>query len=178
MADTIIISQCEYCGKDVEKFLRRVTYSHKHNLKMFCNKRCILKYRAKQRRDSYIIPLEKTCTVCGEIKLLYEFPITNANLDGKMNKCKICYAKYYNQWYKKHKYGITPDDETKIFDCQGGICAICGRDLALFIDHNHITGVVRGLLCFNCNIALGSFNDDPDNLRKAADYLESEFNEN
>lgn len=57
---------------------------------------------------------------------------------------------------------------------QGGACAICSsrptrRRLA--IDHDHETGLVRGLLCTNCNLGLGNFADDPALLDKAASYL-------
>lgn len=64
---------------------------------------------------------------------------------------------------------------------QNGGCAICGSPEtrivkgtlnSLVVDHNHETGVIRGLLCALCNTALGKFHDDPDLLRRAAEYLE------
>lgn len=177
MAKTIIVIQCNWCGKDVEKTLSTINDSHKHNRKMFCNNSCSRKYYVKQRRDKYIIPLEKICRVCNEIKFLCEFPSYKKSLDGRTNECKVCQAKYRNQLYKKRKYGLTPDHEAEIFENQDGVCAICGCPPPLGVDHNHVTGVVRGLLCLNCNFALGGFKDNPDNLRKAAAYLESEFND-
>ncbi len=56
---------------------------------------------------------------------------------------------------------------------QGGACAICRRRPArrLCIDHCHATRKVRGLLCDNCNIALGLLDDDPDRLRAALAYV-------
>lgn len=52
-------------------------------------------------------------------------------------------------------------------------CQICGRkDKRLTIDHSHKTGVVRGILCIHCNHVLGLYKDDPELLRKAAEYLE------
>jgi len=63
---------------------------------------------------------------------------------------------------------------------QGGVCAICergeraernGRTLALAVDHCHTTGKIRGVLCGNCNKALGKFEDNPDFLRNAIIYL-------
>lgn len=59
-------------------------------------------------------------------------------------------------------------------DAQDYRCAVCGEPPTrrrLDVDHDHKTGAVRGLLCSDCNIALGKFRDDPDRLRAAADYL-------
>ena len=55
---------------------------------------------------------------------------------------------------------------------QGGLCAICGVAPAAHVDHDHETGAVRALLCFNCNGGLGQFKDDPAVLRAAAGYVE------
>jgi hypothetical protein len=55
---------------------------------------------------------------------------------------------------------------------QGGLCAICRTAPAAHVDHDHQTGAVRALLCFNCNGGLGQFRDDPGLLHLAAFYLE------
>lgn len=76
------------------------------------------------------------------------------------------------------RYGLTPEQARSLYAKQGGLCAIChgpctktrlGR---LCVDHDHLTGQVRGLLCIDCNAALGKFKDDPSLLRRAAEYLE------
>ena len=59
-----------------------------------------------------------------------------------------------------------------MFDAQGGLCAICQTAPAVHVDHDHETGAVRALLCFNCNGGLGQFRDDPALLQAAADYVE------
>lgn len=84
----------------------------------------------------------------------------------------------------KMKYGISRSDYERMRDEQGGVCAICSgpetsrdprwsklRELA--VDHCHLTGRVRGLLCFACNSGIGKFSDSPDTLRAAAIYLEA-----
>ena len=71
-------------------------------------------------------------------------------------------------------YGITIEEYDNMFAAQNGICAICGKPQngkRLFVDHNHETDKVRGLLCQNCNIALGHMGDDAQLLIKAIDYL-------
>lgn len=78
-----------------------------------------------------------------------------------------------------HKYGITMDDYDAMLVAQGGRCAICpatrpGGRGAWHVDHNHDTGDVRGLLCSNCNRGMGLLGDDPEVLRAAAAYLESD----
>jgi len=62
---------------------------------------------------------------------------------------------------------------------QDGYCIICFEkcDDVLVIDHCHITGKVRGLLCQQCNAGLGNFKDDPKRLEKAISYLKGEQNQ-
>lgn len=72
------------------------------------------------------------------------------------------------EWYLKNKkrvqeqkrqntYGLTPEQYKKLYDSQQGICAICKTNPAQVVDHDHETGLVRGLLCSNCNLALGGY---------------------
>lgn len=73
------------------------------------------------------------------------------------------------------QYGMTIRDFEDLEIRQGGLCAICGgtnKDRRLHVDHDHKTGIIRGLLCFNCNTGLGKFVDDPALLRAATKYLE------
>lgn len=80
------------------------------------------------------------------------------------------------RYHLKKTFGLTVDQYDEMLRAQGGGCAICGRlprpDIALHVDHDHETGIVRGLTCFRCNNALGDFNDDPALLARASDYLD------
>lgn len=58
-----------------------------------------------------------------------------------------------------------------MFAEQSGLCAICGTAPAAHVDHDHATGKVRGLLCFNCNGGLGQFKDQIGVLNAAVRYL-------
>lgn len=80
---------------------------------------------------------------------------------------------------RKHlmkKYNLTIEEYNKLFDEQNSKCGICGRHQdelkqALAVDHNHISGNVRGLICVRCNRAIGMFEDDISLLERAIDYL-------
>jgi hypothetical protein len=74
----------------------------------------------------------------------------------------------------KQRYGIIDGGRQLLLE-QGGVCAICGdarSNESLEVDHNHVTGHVRGWLCHRCNVGVGCFKDNPEMLHKAAEYLE------
>ena len=76
----------------------------------------------------------------------------------------------------KRNYNITLEEYQEILTKQKNGCAICGKMESLRempVDHCHKTGVIRGVLCHWCNKGLGQFFDNPQILRKAADYIES-----
>ena len=124
-----------------------------------------------------------------------EFYPSKKHKCGHMFECRSCRAhtnkeaslKYYYKNKAKRdaearhysliaKYGITAEDYDEIYEGQHGRCAICGihsssLNMRLAVDHNHVTGNVRGLLCGNCNIGLGKFQEDIDIFKKAIEYL-------
>jgi hypothetical protein len=81
----------------------------------------------------------------------------------------------YRDKERARRYGLTLKDYRAIVARQGNACAICKRSgRPLVVDHCHVTGKVRRLLCNKCNVGLGCFNDEPSLLRAAATYLEAE----
>lgn len=75
----------------------------------------------------------------------------------------------------KQRYGISLDDYNILFAAQNGLCAICkekGSERGLFVDHNHETGKVRGLLCDNCNVGIARLKENGNILENAMNYLE------
>lgn len=87
------------------------------------------------------------------------------------------------KWIKlKFKYGITKEKYLQMVEDQGNLCAICKKhetetssphidEMELSVDHCHKTNHVRGLLCRQCNIALGKFKENVEVLRSAIEYL-------
>tara|TARA_R110000744_G_scaffold176069_1_gene294952 strand:- start:35 stop:466 length:432 start_codon:yes stop_codon:yes gene_type:complete len=139
----------------------------------------------------------KQCTVCKETKTLDEYYNYKATKDGKSYRCKGCDTKARAKWAKnnpeksrrssrerslKCKYGISLRDYEEMLESQGKSCACCGatenhtsgssrEGWNFAVDHCHTTGVVRGLLCNQCNRAIGMLGDTVEGIQKAIDYL-------
>ena len=81
----------------------------------------------------------------------------------------------HGRWILK-TYGITSEQYEALYEAQGGVCYICrratGATRKLAVDHCHVTGWVRGLLCKPCNSLLAHVRDDEATLKRAAYYLE------
>lgn len=121
----------------------------------------------------------KNCSHCKKEKPSSEFSIRKRSPDGLQHWCKTCRKINDHKFYIKNRerlkkspkkqreahlksvYGITLEQYDKMFETQNGVCAICsginkdGR--RLFVDHDHKTGEIRGLLCYQCNSLLGRF---------------------
>ena len=136
------------------------------------------------------------CRVCEKTKPDREF---YSKSNG--NRCKLCWSadmrkKYHEEnpekrqirnnrlqvwrdnnreWFRfqhvLHAYGLTLDQYYALEESQDFVCAICGEECELHVDHNHITNKVRGLLCKGCNMGLGNFKDSDEKISKAVDYL-------
>lgn len=103
-----------------------------------------------------------------------------------MAHCKTCYNVKPAQsveYRRLHRYGLTVEAYQELLNSQGGRCATCGVSPEKFcVDHDHscCPGIktcgecVRGLLCFNCNAALGQAKDNPDILLSMVSYLAGE----
>lgn len=104
------------------------------------------------------------------------FIMKNGPSAGKIVSC-IC-KKCDADDKLRRAYRLSTEARLEILIKQNGSCAVCGikesaLNRKLAVDHCHSTHKIRGLLCPNCNRGIGLFKDNPDRLRKAADYLES-----
>lgn len=107
------------------------------------------------------------------------------SLEYAMGKGKENHKRSYKKWAKanpdklasgslRYTCGIDLKDKENLYKAQNGCCALCGDYIKIedmCVDHDHETGIVRGLLCHRCNRGLGQFKDDIKLLKKAFDYL-------
>lgn len=125
------------------------------------------------------------CIECGVefIKGVNTIPNRMIYIQGR---CKDCWNKYYNERNKKvydpiknrekqlrRNFGMSLEDYAELFDAQSGLCAVClmPSEKTLHIDHNHLTGEIRALLCQRCNHVIGLLEEDPDIVLKMYEYL-------
>jgi hypothetical protein len=124
----------------------------------------------------------KRCADCKEVKAYADFPPSKKSRDGRHSHCKVCNNRRSREsrerlygssrhYHLMHRYGIGADEFDELVKQQGGVCPLCGRENPEHVDHDHETGKVRGILCFNCNGGLGQFRDSIDALENAVSYL-------
>ena len=83
--------------------------------------------------------------------------------------------KLYREQRYRRVYGISVEELNTMIEQQGNRCAICDNEMIpgkRHLDHDHVSGKVRAVLCMKCNRGLGFFKDSLDLLHKAAAYLE------
>lgn len=122
-----------------------------------------------KRRDSVVFGMYFCSPRCRQLEAAVRKQ--KARRDAGLNQER-------ERWYKiRKKYGISREDWEWLWTQQDGRCATCRIDLTtvkVCVDHDHQTNEVRGLLCNECNHGLGKFNDDPETLMRAAQYLLAE----
>jgi len=121
----------------------------------------------------------KECTACKQILPFTEFwkRTYKSGTVGYQNKCKTCSSKKRATYYKPHQYMRTKfklSEEQYDALMTNTHCQICQVPLTKkCIDHCHTTGKIRGVLCNNCNCALGLVKDNTDTLKTMINYLEN-----
>jgi hypothetical protein len=105
----------------------------------------------------------KKCTLCWEMKPLYEFHPKSIYNSQPRAICKECHNLNSRAWsknnMKKKKYNLSNSEWDEMFERQGKVCALCGTNETTrwCTDHDHETNIVRGILCLVCNHALGNY---------------------
>jgi hypothetical protein len=125
--------------------------------------------------------LDKMCKSCSrlESKKYYEKnrekELTRLKIYRENNK-EIVKKRMLKHNLKNNNINISIEEYYEIFSKHNGKCDICKRPQSelkktFAVDHDHITGEIRGLLCSNCNLGLGNFKDDINILTNAIKYL-------
>ena len=153
----IIEKECDFCGE---------VFSTNRLERIYCSRYCADSMYRKFNKDKLV--MQKKDWYNDNRERLLKSGI-------KVRKTDTWKDAHRDHCYRKN-YGISLDDYNALLDLQKECCAICGikqEDFGknLFVDHDHSTGEVRGLLCHKCNSGLGMFNDDIKLLHAAIDYL-------
>ena len=188
-----VMIECQHCGKEYKK-----PWGDKKS--SFCSidcKRTHSDIACKIVRDDSGAVVEQACNTCDVVKPASEFHFRNISTGVIQRTCKSCALTKVKKWqsdnpkrYKENwkrsshgrdrlrrkatEYNISVEDLQKLYDDAGGKCEICRNEPNrwLVVDHCHNSTKVRGILCEQCNQALGLFKDDPEVMRKAALYIE------
>ena len=169
--------QCKQCDQDYTNQWR--CDNKEHIAKWGIGYRNTMKNREP---GDYKIVERKKCSTCHQERGISEFHKSKYSPDGHEHRCKSCTRNRHRHEGLK-KYGLSIDKYLEMFEIQDGECAICGEKetaidgktkiiKSLAVDHNHITGVTRELLCQKCNTAIGHADESPELLRTMANYLE------
>lgn len=177
-------SKCLYCGTERKMKSNR----------LFCDIECKRSWINASPDYSWV---EKRCTQCNQDKKLYDFNfITDKNNNISFTSiCSNCKSKKSNAKrtpelarsnHLVSRYGITSEEFDEILARQNFRCATCKRTKEEWmnesrkgapsqwqVDHDHVTGKVRGALCHACNIGIGKFNDDIEVIQNVIDYIKS-----
>ncbi|MFE4966081.1 endonuclease VII domain-containing protein [Streptomyces sp. NPDC056660] len=183
MAEEPNAKQCGKCGRDLPRAAFARDRNRRDGLQVHCRE-CVAAYSAahyrrrreamgKAVREKVDVPEgHKLCRTCGVVKPHTEWHRNATASDGLSTSCKACRATKSRADHLKRNYGLTEAERDALVVAQYGLCAICLTAPPIHVDHCHKTGRVRGVLCFNCNSAIGKLRDDPDAARRAAAYLE------
>lgn len=131
-----------------------------------------------------IDPSGRVCTKCKQYKLWIDFDIKPKVSNGYSATCTNCRRKKDNDYNLLRNYGINKDQREALWLKQNGKCKICKRQLVktmlegsrkriACVDHNHVTDIVRGLLCDECNGAVGIIEKNRYRLQLLITYIDT-----
>lgn len=154
------------------------------------------RYDKEKSRAGVLLPENIICSKCGEEKSATAFNKLCVSKTGRDTRCKVCTRKYHSSLYRKSEehrkrtikrscirnrqalYGISQEQFEARLIAQDGKCAVCmipldgsRKTLVGSVDHNHKTGQIRGILCSQCNTALGLLKEDLKIFQRAISYL-------
>jgi hypothetical protein len=170
----ITVKTCPHCKteQNICEFSK-----HRKTKDGYCSWCRTCKSASGKIRDGRIVKLIKPiveikrCPKCKQFKNSKDFDKNGHSLDGLTSWCRKC----INNAVIIRKYGITSEQKESMLILQNHKCASCGVDLKSpkykpHVDHNHLTGKVRGILCSDCNRSLGIMKEDPNKIYGLLQY--------
>lgn len=158
MEKEVVVNKCKHCNKEFKR--PKIYFKYSQNKGKYCSRLCANLGNMKGSRAERGVKICSTCKIKKNIKEFYKNKIM---YDGYQSQCIVCTEdKRCNK-----KYGV----DSKFRKNKG--CEICGLSKRKFvIDHDHKTNKTRGILCLNCNLALGLLGDSIEKLKVAIEYIE------
>jgi len=157
---------CDICGKNQAEFKRALGVDHNHTTDQVRGLLCI--------HCNFVLGFAKESAINLKAGVNYLHNIQDTEDNDEPLRCATPNDTTKNN-YLKRNYNITLEKHSDILLNQRNQCAICNDlftpEIVPFVDHNHTTGQVRGLLCIHCNSMIGYANDDPAVLNNAITYL-------
>lgn len=173
----IYVRTCDWCSEEFEttKSTTGKRYcSRSHYQAAFNAER--RKPKEEWKEVNYLKVHEVPCKDCGRMTTTRSNFSAHGSNGVRCDSCKKLHETSEARRVRKRqwRYGLSEERYDELTTRQGRQCVGCGDTESLVVDHDHVTGVVRGLLCDGCNRTLGWFKDDPVLLMKAAEYLEAQ----
>jgi hypothetical protein len=190
------VKACPVCQESIQRRVRAKTGAMQNRLetpaqyrtRKFCSRACAARGRKFKTREAHPV-----CYVCA-VPLTVGVNISQSRLSAMNYCCNDHSRARINSWASTHRetlkdrrcrreYQISREDWEKMYRQQQGLCGVCGKPIGGFvgtsdcptpaIDHDHQTGLIRGLLHAWCNRLLGYVRDNIDLARGLANYLEN-----
>jgi hypothetical protein len=162
-----------------DEWKKNLSDSHKGQVSWCKGKKLVDEKVSKEKRKAWL----KTWKEKNHEKLLLQGRASyNRNVHNRRKFSREFYWKNKKSELDRirfKKYGITGDEFRVMLDKQEEKCLVCKQtdEKNLSVDHDHSTGMVRGIICNRCNMALGNVGDSPKILRALADYLEKHYDQ-
>lgn len=168
-----IMKTCQICNKE---------FTPKTHSKKYCSKECKTEAANKLRRVESKTPEQIESLRAKKREYKYkniEKVIENKRNWKKNNRDKVQNSMYREKGYLLNGVQFTYNDYLNLLSIQNNKCVGCNVDFSMLnpkhihVDHNHLTGNVRGILCSCCNLALGNARDNVQTLLSLVKYLEA-----
>ena len=192
--NSVNTKECTNCG--IAKPFEEFSPSKKNRDGLVSHCKACLRERAARDRDirrggpptmitARVTPHGmKWCPSCEAFLDVEMFGRNRSAADGRTAYCKQCHNEIgrrnrerrhgsTREYHLRQRYGIGVAEFDAMVEAQDGVCALCREREPEHVDHDHVTGTIRGVLCSCCNQGLGNFRDNIASLRAAIDYLET-----